>query len=244
MSLLNISIYAFLSVLLILTILLFIKLYSKIKSSDKNSLNLIEFPKETSSKIENFIKENKKSNEELINYLNNQYKDAKSIIKEVDDKIKPFEKVAREKNDELKEYKKGYDYSRNKSIIDGVIETIEFIEKSEKKINFTDEVLKEYFLTTKEKLLIVLNNSGVESFEPKENTSSLDDHSCEVDVVTEITNDQNKNNFIVSTLRRGYKIKTTENQAIYIKKALVKVYEFKKKEDNIIKSETWLRWLE
>ena len=187
---------------------------------------MIEFPKETSSKIENFIKENKKSNEELINYLNNQYKDAKSIIKEVDDKIKPFEKVAREKNDELKEYKKGYDYSRNKSIIDGVIDTIEFIEKSEKKINFTDEVLKEYFLTTKEKLLIVLNNSGVESFEPKENTSSLDDHSCEVDVVTEITNDQNKNNFIVSTLRRGYKIKTTENQAIYIKKALVKVYEF------------------
>ena len=107
-----------------------------------------------------------------------------------------------------------------------------------KKINFTDEVLKEYFLTTKEKLLIVLNNSGVESFEPKENTSSLDDHSCEVDVVTEITNDQNKNNFIVSTLRRGYKIKTTENQVIYIKKALVKVYEYQKKEDNIIKSET------
>ena len=238
MNYLSISIYVLLLILLILSLLLFFKLYSKIKSSDKSSLNLIEFPKETSSKIENFIKENKKSNEELINYLNNQYKDAKSIIKEVDDKIKPFEKVAREKNDELKEYKKGYDYSRNKSIIDGVIETIEFIEKSEKKINFTDEVLKEYFLTTKEKLLIVLNNSGVESFEPKENTSSLDDHSCEVDVVTEITNDQNKNNFIVSTLRRGYKIKTTENQAIYIKKALVKVYEFKKKEDNIIKSET------
>ena len=82
MNLLNISIYAFLLILLILTVLLFIKLYSKIKSSDKNSLNLIEFPKETSSKIENFIKENKKSNEELINYLNNQYKDAKSIIKE------------------------------------------------------------------------------------------------------------------------------------------------------------------
>lgn len=241
MNYLSISIYVLLLILLILSLLLFFKLYSKIKSSDKSSLNLIEFPKETSSKIENFIKENKKSNEELINYLNNQYKDAKSIIKEVDDKIKPFEKVAREKNDELKEYKKGYDYSRNKSIIDGVIETIEFIEKSEKKINFTDEVLKEYFLTTKEKLLIVLNNSGVESFEPKENTSSLDDHSCEVDVVTEITNDQNKNNFIVSTLRKGYKIKTTENQAIYIKKALVKVYEFKKKEDNIIKSETWLR---
>ncbi len=238
MNFLSISIYALLLVLLILSLLLFFKLYSKIKSSDKNSLNLIEFPKETSSKIENFIKENKKSNEELIHYLNNQYKDAKSIIKEVDDKIKPFEKVAREKNDELKEYKKGYHYSRNKSIIDGVIETIESIEKAEKKINFTDEVIKSYFLATKERLLIVLNNSGVESFEPKENTSSLDDHSCEVDAVTEITNDQNKNNFIFSTLRRGYKIKTTENQVIYIKRALVKVYEFQKKEDNLTNTET------
>ena len=236
MNLLNISIYAFLLTLLILTILLFIKLYSKIKSSDKNSLNLIEFPKETSSKIENFIKENKKSNEELINYLDNQYKDAKSIIKEVDDKIKPFEKVAREKNDELKEYKKGYDYSRNKSIIDGVIETIEFIEKSEKKINFTDEVLKQYFLTTKEKLLIVLNNSGVESFEPKQNTPSLDDHSCEVDTETETTNEQKKNNLIFSTLRKGYKLKTTENEVIYIKKALVRVYEYQEKEDTVNKS--------
>ena len=236
MNLLNISIYAFLLTLLILTILLFIKLYSKIKSSDKNSLNLIEFPKETSSKIENFIKENKKSNEELINYLNNQYKDAKSIIKEVDDKIKPFEKVAREKNDELKEYKKGYDYSRNKSIIDGVIETIEFIEKSEKKINFTDEVLKQYFLTTKEKLLIVLNNSGIESFEPKQNTPSLDDHSCEVDTETETTNEQKKNNLIFSTLRKGYKVKTTENEVIYIKKALVRVYEYQEKEDTVNKS--------
>lgn len=235
MSLLHISIYAFLLILLILSLVLFFKFYLKIKSSDKNSINLIEFPKETSSKIENFIKENKKNNEELINYLNNQYKDAKSIIQEVDEKIKPFEKVAREKNDELKEYKKGYDYNRNKSIIDGVIETIEFIEKAEKKINFTDEDLKSYFLTTKEKLLIVLNNSGIESFEPKVNTSSLDDHSCEVDVVTEVTNDQNKNNFIASTLRKGYRIKTTENDVIYIKKALVRVYEFQNKDDRIDK---------
>tara|TARA_B100000902_G_scaffold398196_1_gene464162 strand:+ start:1265 stop:1981 length:717 start_codon:yes stop_codon:yes gene_type:complete len=233
MNYLSISIYAALIVLLILSLILFFRLYSKIKSSDKSNFNLIEFPKETNIKIENFILEHEKRNNELINYLNNQYKDAKSIIKEVDDKIKPFEKVAREKNDELKEYKKGYDYSRNKSIIDGVIETIEFIEKAEKKINFGDEVLKSYFLTTKEKLMIVLNNSGIESFAPKENTSSLDDHSCEVDIETETTNDLNKNNLIFSTLRKGYKLKTTENQVIFIKKALVKVFEYKEKEDNI-----------
>ena len=229
----SISIYALLIILLILSLILFFKLYSKIKSSDKSNLNLIEFPKETNMKIENFIIEHEKRNNELINYLNNQYKDAKSIIKEVDEKIKPFEKVAREKNDELKEYKKGYDYSKNKSIINGVIETIEFIENAEKKIDFKDEIVSSYFLTTKEKLLIVLNNSGVESFEPKLDTSSLDDHSCEVDVLTEITNDQNKNNLICSVLRKGYMIKTKENQIVYIKKALVKVYEYQKKEDNI-----------
>ena len=229
----SISIYALLIILLLLSLILFFKLYSKIKSSDKSNLNLIEFPKETNMKIENFIIEHEKRNNELINYLNNQYKDAKSIIKEVDEKIKPFEKVAREKNDELKEYKKGYDYSKNKSIINGVIETIEFIENAEKKIDFKDEIVSSYFLTTKEKLLIVLNNSGVESFEPKLETSSLDDHSCEVDVLTEITNDQNKNNLICSVLRKGYMIKTKENQIVYIKKALVKVYEYQKKEDNI-----------
>lgn len=229
----SISIYALLIILLILSLILFFKLYSKIKSSDKSNLNLIEFPKETNMKIENFIIEHEKRNNELINYLNNQYKDAKSIIKEVDEKIKPFEKVAREKNDELKEYKKGYDYSKNKSIINGVIETIEFIENAEKKIDFKDEIVSSYFLTTKEKLLIVLNNSGVESFEPKLDTSSLDDHSCEVDVLTEFTNDQNKNNLICSVLRKGYMIKTKENQIVYIKKALVKVYEYQKKEDNI-----------
>ena len=239
MNLLNISIYAFLLILLILTILLFIKLYSKIKSSDKNSLNLIEFPKETSSKIENFIKENKKSNEELINYLNNQYKDAKLILKEVDDKISPFEKVAREKNDELKEYKKGYDYSKNKSIIDGVIDTIDFIENAEKKIEIKDEILRSYFSTTKDKLIIILSNSGIEPFKPKLNSQSLDDHGCEVDVNTEKTDDEKKNNLIYEVLKDGYKIQLTDSNTRVIKKALVKVYEFKKNNDNI--KETWVK---
>ena len=94
MNYLHISIYVFLIIVLILSLFLFFKIYSKIKSSDKTNINLIEFPKETSLKIENFIKENKKNNEELVKYLDSQYNDAKSIIKEVDDKIKPFEKVA------------------------------------------------------------------------------------------------------------------------------------------------------
>tara|TARA_Y100000590_G_C15570886_1_gene958532 strand:- start:487 stop:1194 length:708 start_codon:yes stop_codon:yes gene_type:complete len=233
MNYITVSIIVLLLVLLILSIILFVKIYKKIKSSDKDNFNLIEFPKETNNKIENFISETKQNNQELINYLNNQYKDAKTIIKEVDEKIAPFEKVAREKNDELKEYKKGYDYSRNKSIIDGVIETIEFIEDAEKKIISSDDTLKSYLSYTKEKLLIILNNSGIESFEPKINSPSLDDHSCEIDIVTEKTDDEAKNNLICSVIKKGYLIKMTEKDTKHIKKAIVKVYEYIKKEDRI-----------
>ena len=42
-----------------------------------------------------------------------------------------------------------------------------------------------------------------------------------------------KNNLIFKTLKKGYKIQAAEDKIIYLKKALVKVYEYKKKEDNI-----------
>ena len=151
----------------------------------------------------------------------------------MDDKISPFEKVAREKNDELKEYKKGYDYSKNKSIIDGVIETIEFIETAEKKVEIKDEILRSYFSTTKDKLIIILSNSGIEHFKPKLNSQSLDDHGCEVDVNTEKTDDEKKNNLIYQVLKDGYKIQLTDSKTKIVRKALVKVYEFKKNNDNI-----------
>ena len=149
-----------------MVIILFLKLYFKIKSADKNSINLVEFPKETNQRISNFINDTQANNKELKDFLINEHKDAKKIITEVDEKIAPFEKVAREKNDELKEYKKGYEYSRNKALLDGIIETITFIENAEGKINSSDEIAKSYFSSTKDKLLIILNNSGIEVFNP------------------------------------------------------------------------------
>jgi len=233
MNYILVSIIVLLLILLILSVILFFKLYKKIKSSDKENFNLIQFPSETNSKIENLINEIKKYNKELNDNLNNQYQDAKLILKEVDDKIAPFEKVAREKNDELKEYKKGYDYSKNKSIIDGVIETIDFIKNAEKKIEIKDEVLKSYFSTTKDKLIIILSNSGIEPFKPELNSQSLEDHGCEVDINTEKTDDEKKNNLICEVLKEGYKIQLTDSNIKIVRKALVKVYEFEKKDDNI-----------
>ena len=227
MSYIEYSIIGLIIITLILVIFLFIKLYLKIKSTDKNSINMIEFPKETKDRIEKFINHIDTHNQELKDFLINDHNSAKKIITDIDDKIAPFEKVAREKNDELKEYKKGYEYSRNKALLDGIIETIVFIENAENKINSSDEVAKSYFQSAKDKLLITLNNSGIEAFTPELNIQSLDHQGCEVDIITEPTSDKNKNNLIHSIVANGYKLTLKDSDIHYIKKALVKVYEFK-----------------
>jgi hypothetical protein len=229
------SIIGLLVIILILVIILFLKLYFKIKSADKNSINLVEFPKETDQKISKFINDTHIRDKELKDFLINEHKDAKKIITEVDEKIAPFEKVAREKNDELKEYKKGYEYSRNKALLDGIIETITFIENAEGKINSSDEIAKSYFSSTKDKLLIILNNSGIEVFNPEINTQSLEHQGCEVDMTTEATKDKNKNNLVHSIVAKGYKMTLKNNEIKKKKKALVKVFEYKNndKDDKI-----------
>ena len=225
MNYIEYSIFVLIFITLILVITLFVKLYLKIKSTDKDNMTVIEFPKETKDKINNFIKHIDEHNQELKDFLINDHNSAKKIITDIDEKISPFEKVAREKNDELKNYKKGYEYSRYKALLDGIVETIGFIENAESKINSTDEITKSYFQSTKDKLLIILNNSGIETFTPALNIQSLDHQGCEVDINTEPTNDKNKNNLIHSVVTNGYKLNLKDNEIIYIKKSLVKVYE-------------------
>ena len=235
MSYIEYSIIGLIIITLILVIFLFIKLYLKIKSTDKNSINMIEFPKETKDRIEKFINHIDTHNQELKGFLINDHNTAKKIITDIDEKIAPFEKVAREKNDELKEYKKGYEYSRYKALLDGIIETIVFIENAENKINSNDEITKSYFQSTKDKLLIVLNNSGIEAFTPELNIQSLDHQGCEVDISTEPTTDKSKNNLIHSVVANGFKLTLKDSDIHYIKKALVKVYEFKNEKIEIEK---------
>jgi len=227
MNYIQYSILALVLITLILVVILFIKLYLKIKSSEKDSINLIQFPKETEKKLENFINISKNDHANLVEEFKKTQIYINNLIKDIDNKISPFEKVAREKNDELKEYKKGYEYSRYKALLDGIIQTIIFIEKNENKINSNDEIAKSYFQSTKDKLLIVLNNSGIETFTPELNIHSLDHQGCEVDINTELTTDKNKNNLIHSVVANGFKLKLKDSDIYYIKKALVKVYEFK-----------------
>ena len=51
-------------------------------------------------------------------------------------------------------------------------------------------------------------------------------------MTTEPTNDKNKNNLVHSIVANGYKLTLKSNEIQYIKKALVKVYEYKSNENN------------
>ena len=228
MTFLIYSIILFLFICLIFSLFLFIKLYKKIKSSDKDSINLIQFPSDIEKKIDNFVQETKNTNLKLVENFNKNQMFIKETLNEVDEKISPFEKVAREKNDELKIYKEGYDYSKYKSIINGIIDAIEFIETAERKIKSADEILKSYFETTKEKLLILLSNSSIEKFRPNLLTSAINNSDCEVDIITEKTNNLEKD-LIHSVIKDGYKLKLTANKEKVIKKALVRIFEVEKK---------------
>tara|TARA_A100001388_G_C28615418_1_gene424928 strand:- start:59 stop:745 length:687 start_codon:yes stop_codon:yes gene_type:complete len=221
--------YSIIFILLIVSILLgilFLRLYRKIKSSDKDSINLINFPLELEKKINDFVTESKENNKDLIKSHLNAQETTKKIIQDLDEKIAPFEKVAREKNDELKIYKEGYDYSKNKSIINGIIDTIEFMETAEKKIDPNNEIIKSYFVTTKDKLLIILDNASIEKFSPKLLSSAINNIGCEVDNSTEKTNQRDKNDLIQSVLKPGYKLILNNKEEKILKKALVKVFEF------------------
>ena len=89
-----------------------------------------------------------------------------------------------------------------------------------------NEILKSYFVTTKETLLIILDNASIEKFSPKLLSSAINNIGCEVDNFTEKTNQKDKNDLIQSVLKPGYKLILNNKEEKILKKALVKVFEF------------------
>ena len=83
MTFLIYSIILFLFICLIFSLFLFIKLYKKIKSSDKDSINLIQFPSDI-EKIDNFVQETKNTNLKLVENFNKNQMFIKETLNEVD----------------------------------------------------------------------------------------------------------------------------------------------------------------
>ena len=87
MSNIALAIIAILSIILLLVTILFISLLRKIRSSNKDNFNLIEFPKETDDKINNLIVDFEKKIYDLNNLFNQESKENKKIISDFDKKL-------------------------------------------------------------------------------------------------------------------------------------------------------------
>jgi molecular chaperone GrpE (heat shock protein) len=195
--------------------------FRKIRSASSDKINLIEFPLETSNKINTFINEVKIYLHELGKLVSGEHKQA---VKEINERLKIFENFANEKNQELQLYKEGYEFSKYKNIINGIVDCLELIETANKKAPDQDHEVNNYLNALKEKLEIILANNGVEKFIPNLNQKIFDIQGCEPSQITEKTNDENKINIIHSVLKPGYKIKIKGNLEKIIKKSQVKIY--------------------
>ena len=113
----NYFIYSTLGLLIIILLILFLSIFRKIRSTSSDKFNVIQFPIETNNKIKDFINE-------VSDYLNKLGKlvstDQKQAVKEINERLKIFETFANEKNQELQLYKEGYEFSKQKNIINNL----------------------------------------------------------------------------------------------------------------------------
>ena len=218
---LNYIVIILLSIFCVTLLILLISVFRKIRSASGDKINLIEFPTETNNKINSFINEVKIYLNELGKLISGEQKQA---VKEINERLKIFEKFANEKNQELQSYREGYEFSKYKNIINGIVDCLDLIESVNQKSNNHDNEIKSYLNALREKLEIILANNGVEKFIPNLNQKIFDVQGCEPSQVTEKTNDENKINIIHSVLKPGYKIKIKNDLEKIIKKSQVKVY--------------------
>ena len=158
-----------------------------------------------------------KHNAENLEILN------KHIIK-TNDLLETYNKVIDEKGVELNKYKVGGELTKQKGLFNSLIEIEEFIKKFSETSNNLDERTKNYIVAIKDKLGIVLTNSGIERFSPELNQNVLKEKGCSSSLNTKKTKDPSKVNLIANVLKPGYRMQVKENEFIFLKNAEVQVY--------------------
>ena len=146
------------------------------------------------------------------------------IIK-TNDLLETYNKVIDEKGAELNKYKDGGELAKQKGLFNSLIEIEEFIKKFSETYSNLDERTKNYITAIKDKLGIVLTNSGIEQFSPELNQNVLEEKGCSSVLETKKTKNPSKINLIASVVKPGYRLQVKENEFIFLKDAEVQVYE-------------------
>ena len=168
--------------------------------------------------IKKKINEESKHNEQNLETMNDN-------IGETNKLLTTYKKTIEEKSHELKKYKEGAEIAKTKGVLVSLIGILEFVEQFEKKSKDLDENSKNYIEAIKDKMQILLINSGVEIFKPELNKNVLDVQGCSSNLLTKKTKDPSKINLIANVIKPGYKFQVRTNDFIFLKNAEVVVYE-------------------
>jgi len=159
-----------------------------------------------------------KHNEENLEVLDGHITETKKLLE-------TYNKVIEEKTAELNKYKDGGELAKQKGLFNSLIEIAEFIRKFSVTSSSLDERTRNYITAIKDKLEIVLTNSGIEQFDPELNQNVLEVKGCSSHLETKKTKDPSKVNLIASVIKPGYRLLIKENEFIFLKNAEVQVYE-------------------
>jgi|TARA_B100001964_G_scaffold185621_1_gene205919 hypothetical protein len=166
--------------------------------------------------------------EELDDESDHNQKNLKTInenVIETNELLKTYNKVVEEKTAELKKYRDGGELAKEKGLFNSLIEILEFIKKFSETSDNLDERTKNYIIAIKDKLDIVLTNSGIEQFNPELNQNVLEAKGCSSNLETKKTKDPAKVNLIANIVKPGYRLQVKEDEFILLKNAEVQVYE-------------------
>ena len=84
----------------------------------------------------------------------------------------------------MKKYKEGAEIIKTKGMFTSLIGILEFVDQFKNKSKNLDEVSQNYVEAIKDKIEILLNNSGVEMFKPELNKNVLEVQGCSPSLTT------------------------------------------------------------
>ena len=174
-----------------------------------------------SKKIYKNIIEGSVSHEKNLETMN-------KYILEINSLLTTYKQTIEEKTFELKKYKEGAEIIKTKGMFTSLISILEFVDQFKNKSKNLDEVSQNYVEAIKDKIEILLNNSGVEMFKPELNKNVLEVQGCSPSLTTKKTKDTSKANLIANVVKPGYKLQISKDKFIFLKNAEVEVYELDK----------------
>lgn len=172
--------------------------------------------------IKEINKQNSKNKNQPTENNNSIINDALSTqILEIKNQLNALQNYSFENKEKIKRFENGYDWKVQKEFVVDIINSIEYLEKQNKKENNDD------LSSTIEDLNIMLENNGIYKVELNFDNYKGQEIMAKV-ISTELTNDASKNDAIKEILKNGYYIEINEMKKI-IKPAEVLIYKTKER---------------